>query len=126
MVWFFLLLLSHPNHSLTSFLSTESDVRKWSKDVEAHGTPGVKKFLLGNKCESDESKRVVSYQEGESLANELGIPFLEVSAKNNVNIDKAFTDLATSIKEDMDKADPKDTDPIASGDFSKESNNSCC
>jgi Ras-related protein Rab-8A len=32
------------------------------------------------------------------LAKELGIPFLEVSAKSNINIDKAFYSLASDIK----------------------------
>ncbi len=37
-------------------------------------------------------------QEGQDLADELKIPFLEVSAKSNINIEKAFTDLASDIK----------------------------
>jgi Ras-related protein Rab-8A len=41
---------------------------------------------------------VVSTEQGEALAKELGIPFLEVSAKSNINIDKAFYSLASDIK----------------------------
>ena len=36
------------------------------------------------------------------MADELGIPFLEVSAKNNINVDKAFYSLASEIKKVMD------------------------
>ena len=32
------------------------------------------------------------------MADELGIPFLEVSAKSNINVDKAFYSLAADIK----------------------------
>jgi len=40
----------------------------------------------------------VSVERGQALADELGIPFLEVSAKSNINIDKAFYSLAADIK----------------------------
>jgi Ras-related protein Rab-8A len=40
----------------------------------------------------------VSTEQGQALANELGIPFLEVSAKGNINVDKAFYSLAADIK----------------------------
>jgi Ras-related protein Rab-8A len=65
--------------------------------VEQHATEGVNKILIGNKCDWEE-KRVVSTERGQQLADELGIPFLEVSAKTNTNIDKAFYSLAADIK----------------------------
>ena len=40
----------------------------------------------------------MSTEQGQALADELGIPFLEVSAKSNINIDKAFYNLAADIK----------------------------
>lgn len=40
----------------------------------------------------------MSTEQGQALADELGIPFLEVSAKGNINIDKAFYSLASDIK----------------------------
>ncbi len=65
--------------------------------MEQHATEGVNKILIGNKCDWEE-KRVVSTEQGEALARELNIPFLEVSAKSNINIDKAFYSLAADIK----------------------------
>jgi len=53
--------------------------------------------LIGNKCDWDE-KRQVSTEQGQALADELGIPFLEVSAKSNINVEKAFYSLASDIK----------------------------
>jgi GTPase SAR1 family protein len=53
--------------------------------------------LIGNKCDWEE-KRAVSTEQGQTLADELGIPFLEVSAKSNINIEKAFYSLAGDIK----------------------------
>lgn len=65
--------------------------------MEQHATEGVNKILIGNKCDWEE-KRAVSTERGQQLADELGIPFLEVSAKSNINVDKAFYSLATDIK----------------------------
>jgi Ras-related protein Rab-8A len=73
------------------------DIRTWFANVEQHATEGVNKILIGNKCDWDE-KRVISTAQGQELADSLGIPFLEVSAKTNHNVDKAFYTLASDIK----------------------------
>jgi Ras-related protein Rab-8A len=73
------------------------DIRTWFSNVEQHATEGVNKILIGNKCDWEE-KRVVSTERGQALADELGIPFLEVSAKSNINVEKAFYSLAADIK----------------------------
>ena len=44
---------------------------------------------MGNKCDMDESKRAVPFSKGQALADELGIPFFETSAKNNINVTEA-------------------------------------
>jgi GTPase SAR1 family protein len=73
------------------------DIRTWFSNVEQHASEGVNKILIGNKCDWEE-KRAVSTEQGQALADELGIPFLEVSAKSNINVDKAFYSLAADIK----------------------------
>jgi Ras-related protein Rab-8A len=89
-----------------------TDIRTWFANVEQHATEGVNKILIGNKCDW-EDKRVVSTEQGEALARELGIPFLEVSAKSNINIDKAFYSLAADIKKRI--IDTSKTDTSAPG-----------
>jgi Ras-related protein Rab-8A len=74
-----------------------NNIRTWFENVQQHATEGVNKILIGNKCDW-EDKRVISTEQGQALADELGIPFLEVSAKSNINIDKAFYSLAADIK----------------------------
>jgi len=51
----------------------------------------------------------VTTEQGQALADELGIPFLEVSAKNNINVDKAFYTLASEIKKVMDNSKSEQT-----------------
>jgi GTPase SAR1 family protein len=53
--------------------------------------------LIGNKCDWEE-KRQVSTSQGQALADELGIPFMEVSAKSNIGVEQAFFTLAGQIK----------------------------
>ena len=74
-----------------------TDIRTWFSNVEQHATEGVNKILIGNKCDWEE-KRAVSTEQGQALADELGIPFMEVSAKSNINVENAFYSLASDIK----------------------------
>ncbi|RIB02979.1 cryptosporidium Parvum small Gtpase Rab1a [Gigaspora rosea] len=49
----------------------------------------VNKILIGNKCDWVEEK-VITKQQGQALADEFGIKFLEVSAKANINVEEVF------------------------------------
>ncbi|KAI8341055.1 ras family-domain-containing protein [Chlamydoabsidia padenii] len=73
------------------------NVRNWFSNIEQHANEGVNKILIGNKCDMEE-KRVVTKEQGETLANELGIQFMETSAKANIGVEEAFFDLARDIK----------------------------
>ncbi|QDS75609.1 hypothetical protein FKW77_006536 [Venturia effusa] len=81
----------------TNVFARVTDIRTWFSNVEQHASEGVNKILIGNKCDW-EDKRQVSTEQGQALADELGIPFMEVSAKSNINVEKAFYNLAGDIK----------------------------
>jgi len=84
-----------------------NNVRTWHSNVEQHATEGVNKILIGNKCDWEESKKVVSNQQARELAEELGVPYLETSAKSSINVDEAFFTLAREIKKRLiDNAAP--------------------
>jgi Ras-related protein Rab-1A len=53
--------------------------------------------LVGNKSDLEASRQVKT-EEGKTLADSLGIKFLETSAKDAVNVEKAFTTLSNEIK----------------------------
>ncbi|KAI1906311.1 RAS2 protein [Ophidiomyces ophidiicola] len=55
-------------------------------------------MLVGNKCDKA-ADRAVSSQEGHALAKELGCDFVETSAKNCVNVEKAFFDVVRALRQ---------------------------
>merc|ERR1712196_86366 len=74
------------------------NIRSWMRNIEQHASTEVVKVLLGNKCDM-ERKRAVKKEDGEALAKEYGIDFFETSAKENENVEEAFTQMARSIKD---------------------------
>lgn len=73
-------------------------VKHWLCEIDKYATHGVNRLLVGNKCDLA-SKKAVAYDEGKELADNHGIRFMETSAKNAHNVEKAFEDLAFEIKE---------------------------
>ena len=67
------------------------NVTHWIKQIDSSGVGDLVKVLVGNKC--DLPNREVSEEEGRKLAENYGIPFIETSAKNNINIEQAFNTL---------------------------------
>uniref|UniRef100_A8MZI4 RAB37, member RAS oncogene family n=3 Tax=Homininae TaxID=207598 RepID=A8MZI4_HUMAN len=54
-------------------------------------------MLLGNKADMS-SERVIRSEDGETLAREYGVPFLETSAKTGMNVELAFLAIAKELK----------------------------
>ncbi|KAF9330819.1 GTP-binding protein [Podila minutissima] len=77
-----------------------SNIRNWFSNVEQHASEGVNKILIGNKCDMLD-KKVVQKDQGQALADEFGIKFLETSAKSNICVEEAFFSLARDIKKRM-------------------------
>ena len=63
--------------------------------VDSYGPSPI--MLVGNKCDRV-TEREVSTQEGTALARELGCEFVEASAKNCVNVEKAFYDVVRQLR----------------------------
>jgi len=82
-------------YDITNAKSFEN-IAKWLRNIDEHANEDVEKMILGNKCDMEES-RVVPRERGDAIAREHGIKFMETSAKNNVNIERAFHELADSI-----------------------------
>ncbi|KAG5518581.1 hypothetical protein PMAC_002977 [Pneumocystis sp. 'macacae'] len=74
-----------------------NNVRSWVSNIQQYAAEDVNKILVGNKCDWEE-RRVISPEQGQNLAEEYGMLFLEASAKSNINVDKAFFVLSREIK----------------------------
>lgn len=84
-------------YDVTDRRSFES-IRNWISQIQQHADVHVNKILVGNKCDMVDEK-VVSTAEGQKLAAEFGIPFAEVSAKNDIKVDDSFQNLAKAVKD---------------------------
>jgi len=92
-------------YDITNSKSYEN-IAKWLRNIDEHANEDVEKMILGNKCDMDENRQVPK-EKGEVIAREHGIKFMETSAKNNINIDRAFHELADAIlKKTHTRPDP--------------------
>ena len=111
---------------------TFANVKQWFKTVNDHASDDAQLLLVGNK--SDMDTRVVSYEQGEALAQELGLPFIESSAKDDSNVNEIFFTLAKLIQDKIDSnamssngGVSKDGNvKIKSGSESSGSSSNCC
>jgi hypothetical protein len=72
------------------------------QQISLHAGNDVSKILIGNKSDMS-ADRQVSYEEGEYLAGEYKIPFIETSALNNVNVEEAVNILAGDVIDKMNQ-----------------------
>lgn len=111
---------------------TFANVKQWFKTVNDHANDDAQLLLVGNK--SDMDTRVVSYEQGEALAQELGLPFIESSAKDDSNVNEIFFTLAKLIQDKIDRnamsnnvSASKDSNvKIKTGSQSSGSSSNCC
>ncbi|ODM91234.1 Ras-related protein Rab-10 [Orchesella cincta] len=82
-------------YDITNLKSFEN-IAKWLRNIDEHANEDVEKMILGNKCDMDDNRQVPK-ERGDAIAQEHGIKFMETSAKNNINIDRAFHELAEAI-----------------------------
>ena len=65
------------------------DVRKWHQTIRENASEGVSKILIGNKTD-EQARRQVTEEKGCELADELGMQFMETSAKTNEGVTESF------------------------------------
>uniref|UniRef100_A0A4W6EV75 RAB37, member RAS onco family n=1 Tax=Lates calcarifer TaxID=8187 RepID=A0A4W6EV75_LATCA len=87
------LLLLYDITSKSSF----DNIRAWLTEIHEYAQSDVVIMLLGNKADMS-SDRAIRRDEGERLAREYSVPFMETSAKTGVNVELAFTAVAKELK----------------------------
>nr|XP_045609604.1 uncharacterized protein LOC123765171 [Procambarus clarkii] len=76
--------------------------------IKTYSWDNAQVILVGNKCDM-EDERVISYERGKQLADQLGLEFYETSAKENINVKAVFERLVDIICDKMSES--LDTDP---------------
>ena len=79
-----------------SFIS----ITEWLKQIEKHANANVFKFLVGNKSDLVDERKV-TYEEAKQYADEHELPYIETSAKEGINITELFD---SSIKSFLSNA----------------------
>ncbi|XP_066989798.1 ras-related protein Rab-43 [Macrobrachium rosenbergii] len=79
----------------SSFLS----VQRWMDEVRRYTHPQVAIILIGNKCDL-ETLREVEFEEAEAMCEIVPeiMTVMEVSAKDNTNVEDTFSHLASELK----------------------------
>ena len=86
-------------YDLTRHATFKNIRDKWFLDFQEFGKKEGVNVLIGNKCDLDD-ERAVSVKEGQDLAEQLrASDFLETSAKNGENVERAFKTLVHAILE---------------------------
>ena len=75
---------------------TFENLGPWLIEIEKNAPRNICKILVGTNCDLEE-KRKVTTQEGKDFATSNGLKFIEVSAKNNINVKKSFEILVEDI-----------------------------
>jgi small GTP-binding protein len=86
-------------YSITSKDSYDN-VDVWLKELKMHSNPDAKVFLIGNKIDL-ENERKVEFEQGVQFAKENGLDlFMESSAKTGLNAQKIFIEAAKVLYAD--------------------------
>ncbi|XP_015603295.1 ras-related protein Rab-37 isoform X2 [Cephus cinctus] len=87
------LLLLYDVTNKTSF----DNIRAWLVEIREYAHEDVVIMLLGNKADCG-AERAIKREDGERLAREYKVPFMETSAKTGLNVELAFIAVARDLK----------------------------
>ena len=73
-----------------------ANVDSWMKNIKEKANAVVEIVVVGNKTDLSEKRKVTS-ETGAKLAAKYGVTFVETSAKEGTNVEKAFVSLTESI-----------------------------
>ncbi|GJV79540.1 Ras-related protein Rab11C [Tanacetum coccineum] len=75
---------------------TFDNVQRWLRELRDHADSNIVIMMAGNKSDLNHL-RAVAEQDGQSLAEKEGLAFLETSALEALNVEKAFQTVLTDI-----------------------------
>lgn len=77
--------------------SSFDNIRAWLTEINEYAQEDVVIMLLGNKADMT-SERLIKTEDGEKLAKDHNVAFMETSAKTGLNVDLAFMAVARDLK----------------------------
>ena len=113
------------------------NIDKWLIEMKKTADENIKIILIGNKCDLID-KREVKEDDGKIKAKDLNVPFMETSALNCINVEKAFNFLIEEIanfdigiEDDFDFEEIKDGKNVNNINLNNNENNNekkkkCC
>jgi len=79
-----------------------TNIKTWVDECKNQTAKTIFLVLVGNKSDL-KNQREVSFEEGQELADKLGIPFYESSAKTGENVEQIFNKSADEIAKKIDQ-----------------------
>ena len=113
------------------------NIDKWLIEMKKTADENIKIILIGNKCDLID-KREVKEDDGKIKAKDLNAPFMETSALNCINVEKAFNflieeiaNLEINLDEEFDFEDFKDEKNVNNinlndNEKKNQKNKNCC
>ena len=103
------------------------NIRVWINQIKEEAVSNVIIYLVGNKIDMEEERKVKT-EEGKKLADEYNCPFNETSAKEDININETFEDIAERIDEVFSKLTTNAEIKMTKNRMSnaKKKNKGCC
>ena len=105
--------------------NTFKTISNWWKKILDYKDKDFPAILIGNKCDL-ENQREVQKEEGEKIAKELGIKFLEVSNKNGISIKESARELIKMILKNDGKNDDINSVKLDKKKLRKRKKEKCC
>ncbi|RUS88304.1 hypothetical protein EGW08_003942 [Elysia chlorotica] len=78
-------------------------LEKLLDQTRSFGAEDIILFVVGNKADHNDSKRMVTFEEGKQFADENGLNFMETSARDNVSVNEAFEQFLELVVEKYKK-----------------------
>ena len=106
-------------------------VNDWLKEVNRYAAEGTCKLLVGNKSDRT-TDRVVTTEQAKEFADDIGVPFLETSAKSAANVEEAFLTMAGELikqrvaRGQNGREDEKEKVELGGGKRAKQMLENCC
>lgn len=106
-------------------------VNDWLKEVNRYAAEGTCKLLVGNKSDRT-TDRVVTPEQAKEFADDIGVPFLETSAKSAANVEEAFLTMAGELikqrvaRGQNGREDEKEKVELGGGKRAKQMLENCC